>query len=142
MPRPDLPENHRRAVGIALARLDELLCAIESWADGRQARGVLYSEINDLPRRRREAFRKRAAEVRTLITEARGRLSLEATEIRASGDIWSRCSAMRDTLSELGAKHMKGYGELPPSLASYMNDLSARLVEAIDQLSQEGGSDG
>jgi len=136
----DVNENQRRAIGIALAGLDEVLCAIEAWADGREARGVLYTETNDLPNSQREALRKRVGEARRLLVEARDRLGLKPTEVRASGDVWSRCCAIRDTLSELDAKHMKGYGGLPTELARYMNGLASRLVDAIDRLAEGAGS--
>ena len=133
-------ENQRRAIGIALAGLDEVLCEIESWMDGREARGVLYVETNDIPSHRRGSFRRRVDEARKLLVEARDRLGLKTTEVRASSRVWSCCCGLRDTLSELGAKHMKGYGELPPEPARYMNDLSARLVSAVDRLAEEAKS--
>lgn len=126
-------ENHRRAVGIALAGLDEVLCAIESWVDGRDARGVLYFERNDLTPRRREALHRCVTEARSLLVEARDHLGLEAREVRASTAIWSRCCALRDTLSELDAKHMKGYGELAAECAQYLDRLSRRLVAVADR---------
>lgn len=135
-----ISENHRRAVGIALAGMDEVLCAIEAWANGREAQGVLYSEKNDLPAHRRESLRTRVREAREVLAEARDRLGLRANEARASADVWSQCCALRDTLSELGAQHMKGYGNLPPELARYMDGLSARLVSAIDRLAEEAKS--
>jgi len=141
MAEADLSENHRRSIGVALAGLDELLCTIESWADGREARGVLYLETNDLTRRRREALRGHAREVRTLLLEARDRLGLKTTEVRASGDVWSRCCAIRDMLGELGEKHLKGYGEMPGQLAKYMDHLSATLVDAIDRMSKAAKRD-
>jgi hypothetical protein len=126
-------------VEISLAVLDEALCVMESWADGRECRGVLFLETNDLSPVRREMLRRRVAEVRELLAEARDRLGLKASEAQASGDIWSRCCGIRDTLSELGARHMKAYGELTPGLAQYMNGLSARLTAAIDRLAGEAG---
>lgn len=133
-------ENQKLAIGIALAGLDKVLCSIESWADGREARSALYFETNDLPPSRREALRQRAHEARKLLLDARDRLGLKATEVRASCDVWSRCCGFRDTLTELDAKHLQGYGELPPESAEYMNDLAARLVSAIDRLAEEAKS--
>jgi len=130
-------ENHRRAISVSLALLDEVLCSIESWADGCEARGVLYTQTNDLLPGQRQALRKRVREVRELLAETCERLGLRPTEVRASRDIWSRCSVLRDTLSELDAKHMKGYGPLSPALSRYMDDLSARLVAEIDRLLEE-----
>ena len=44
----DLGETHRRSVGTTLALLDELLCCTEEWAEGRERRGALYLERNNL----------------------------------------------------------------------------------------------
>jgi len=134
-------DNHRRAIGVALAGMDQVLCAIEAWANARESRGVLYTETNDLPPSRRETLHRCVEETRKLLVEARDRLGLESTEVRASADVWSRCCAIRDTLSELDAHHMKGYGELPQGLSRYMDELSARLVIAIDWLAEEARGD-
>ena len=131
-----LTDNQRRAARIALANLDRELCVIESWADGREDDGVLYRERNDLTRRRIAALRKRIAEARELLVEARDRFGLRVTEARASGDAWGRCCALRDTLSELDAKHMKGYGELSTQGAEYLDGLSSRLVAAVDRMAR------
>lgn len=132
-----ISENHRRAAGVALAGLDEVLCEIEAWAAGREAHGVLYVEKNDLPPHRRAALRRCVDATRQLLVEARDRLGLETAHVRASRSVWSRCCGIRDTLSELDAKHMKGYGQLAPELAEYLDGLSARLVSAVDRLAEE-----
>ncbi|MCX7803943.1 MAG: hypothetical protein N3A38_02020 [Planctomycetota bacterium] len=130
-------ENHRRAVGAALAAFDEILCDIEARAEARERTGTLYIEENDIPPGRKEPLRKRVGDIRRALAEARDRLRLTPTRTRASNVMWSRCCAIRDVLSELSARHMKGYGDLSPGASRYLDDLSARLVEALDELSGE-----
>lgn len=130
-------ENHRRAVGAALAAFDEILCDIEVQAEKRDKTGTLYIEDNDIPPERREPLLKRVEDIRRILAEARDRLCLAPTRTRTSNVMWSRCCAIRDVLSELSAKHMKGYGDLAPGAMRYLDELSARLVEALDGLSEE-----
>jgi hypothetical protein len=133
----ELSEHHRRAVGVGLSCVDGMLCGIEAWLGGRAAHGVLYWERNDLPAQRHGPMRQRVAEVRELLAEARDRLGLEGIEVLASADTWSRLCVHRDTVCEMDAKHLRGYGELPPAVGRYMDGLSCRLLRAIDLLIQE-----
>lgn len=131
-----LNESQSRALGVALAGLDEILCETESWIEGRQARGILYVETNDLSPHRQDALRARVEAARRILLEARDRFGLQPTRVRASSRVWSLCCAIRDTLGELGARHMKGYGALPLDLGRFLDNLSARLVEAVDRLAE------
>ena len=135
-------ENQRRAIGIALTGLDEVLCGVEAWALGHEADGVLHKETNDLSTRQKQALEQGVVAIRQIIKTASADLGLRKTRVRASAAIWGRCCALRDTLSELGAKHLKGYGEMSPELRRYMDDLSARLLNAVDRLVEETGRQG
>jgi len=50
----DISPNHRKGISVALTSLDEMLCAVEAWARGREAQGVLYRAQNTLSPGRRE----------------------------------------------------------------------------------------
>lgn len=135
--RLTLDENHRRVISVGLSCVDEMLCVIEAWMGGRAAQGVLYCERNDLPAQRHGPMRQRVAETRELLAEARDRLGLKANEVVASADTWSRICVHRDTVCELDAKHLRGYGELPAEVGGYMDGLSCRLLNALDRLADE-----
>jgi len=126
--------NHRRALGVALCRVDEFLCLVEEWVHGRAWSGELYRETNTLSADQGESLLRLSGEVRREIREARERLGLEPSSVDAAADIWARCAALRETVSGIDTAHMAAYGPLSPEDASYLDALSGRLVHALDAL--------
>jgi hypothetical protein len=141
MQKHAINENHKRAIGVALAALDEALCMVEAWAGGREAVGVLYSETNDLPPHRRAALRKHVEDTRRLLVEAREHLGLPMSHVRASNDIWGRCCVLRDMLAELDSARLKGYGKLSAGAGEYVDGLSERLLAAVNRIADAARSE-
>lgn len=125
-------ENHKRSIGIALVELDKVLCAIESWTGGRESRGVIYIEANDLTQEKKELLRRLVSNARKLLAGICDELDLIPVTVSASHDIWIKCWGTRDMLAELDSRHMKRYGELPPSSVEYLNSISRSLEATVD----------
>jgi hypothetical protein len=130
----ELPENHRRGITATLALFDELLCAIEEWARGREVRAALYTEQNRLTGEQRSRLLKQAARLRQLLKGARRDLGLEPYVRDAASDIWSRCAALREHLIEIEGRRLHRYGDVPPKLSEYMDALSGALLKGLDEL--------
>jgi len=133
-PGPSPAGNHRRAISTTLALFDALLGRLAEWADGREQRGVLYEEVNDLGPDRRRVLRRQVARLRRRLEAARRDLGLAVIHEPASLDIWGRCAAFRENLVELEARRLRRYGEVPPDLADYMDALSGDLTAGLDRL--------
>jgi len=63
-PESELSKSARRAVETTLQLLDEGLCRVEQWAEGRQRSSVLYTETNRLSPAQRNALLREVAAMR------------------------------------------------------------------------------
>ena len=134
----DVPENHRRGITTTLVMFDELLCAIEEWAKGREVRAALYAEQNSLSKEQRSRLLKQAARLRQVLDAARRDLGLEPYVRDAASDIWSRCAALREHLMEIEGRRLRRYGDVPSDLSEYMDALSNALLKGLDGLLADG----
>lgn len=133
-PSLNLSESHRRGIAATLGLLDEMLCLIDDWAAGRERRGVLYQERNNLSPAQRETLLERTASLRKRLDTARRELALPVRSCDALTDIWSRCGAARETIMELEGRHLRRYGRLTPEQERYMDALSSEVLEGVDGL--------
>lgn len=114
-----LSSKYRRTIGTTLTHLDQMVCEFEEWATGRQRRSVLYSELNELSDLQREALFAQVAEIRDVLGELRMAFDLQPHIESVAQSIWSGCSSLWATLSEIDSKRLKGYGEASPGFADY-----------------------
>ena len=129
-----LAENHRHGIGTTLALLDEVLCLVEDWAGGRERKGVLYEERNNLSQPQRRALSRETARIRKRLETARCDLKLTTASRDAVSDIWSRCASLRENVMELEGRQLRRYGAPGPELEAYMDSLSHDLLAALDRL--------
>ena len=131
-----LSENHRRGVATTLGLLDELLCRVEEWADGRELHGALYHERNNLNAAQRKELLKRVAHLRSSLQDAQRDVGLAGVTQDAASDIWSRCASFRENLMELAGAQLRRYGDLSPDAQAFMDRLSHHLLTGLDNLLQ------
>jgi hypothetical protein len=136
-----IDERHRSPISTTLAILDEMLCVFQRWAQGHEERGVLFWESNRLTDRQRAAVR---ASIRVLRKDLRLLLTDLGLEVKVSdvhSAIWSQSLAFWEAIIELEPKHMRRYGELPESLAGYLDkrigELAAHIRGLTDCLGKE-----
>jgi hypothetical protein len=134
-PPSRIGKNHRRGVSTTLALVDEALCEFEHWAEGREARSVLYREHNNLSPAQRKSLLAEVSKMRAVIGELRDALGLEAAGQEAAQSIWGRCSALREHLVELTGRHLRRYGKPAPGLADYLDPRVDELLRRLDRVS-------
>jgi hypothetical protein len=130
----DVPDNHRRGIRATLVIFDELLCSVEEWAAGREAKSVLHIERNRLTQEQRSRLLQQVAALRLVLDAARRELGLKPDVCNATSDIWCRCVAIREALMELEPRHLARYGDVPSDLAQYMNAVTRKLLDGLDGL--------
>jgi hypothetical protein len=131
-----LGANHQLGVSATLALMDEMLCRIEEWAGGRERKGVLYQERNNLRPAQRRALAQECARLRMRLESSRRELGLTVTCEEAATDVWSRCAALRETIMQLEGRHLRRYGAVAPEVEAYMDALSRDLLAGLDRLLQ------
>jgi len=126
--------NHRRGIGTTLRLLDEMLCRFSEWANGREARSVLYREHNSLSAGQRARILAAVERLRGLLTEFHHDLGLQPTVQTAEADIWGGCSGFWENLVELESSHLRRYGSVPTELAVYMDTHVPALIEGLETI--------
>jgi len=127
----DISEPHKRGISITLALLDETLCEVEQWANGREIRSVFYEEHNTLSTRQRQGILSEIARMRSLLHELKDDLALEPTVEDAGAAIRGKCSGLWEHIVELKAKHLRRYGEVPADLGKYLDPRAEQLIQGI-----------
>jgi hypothetical protein len=134
VPSADLGENHRRGISTTLIFLDEALCEFEQWANGREARSVLYREVNAVSPAQRDELRAAIRDLRATLRRLKRELHLEGMVVSGVQSIWAKCSSLREHLVELEGKHLRRYGAVTPALASYLDGAVQELLERMDRI--------
>ncbi len=126
-----LSKSHKRGVSTTLQILDEALCEMEQWANGRQIESVLYRERNDLTGRQRAALLREIAGMRDVLKELAEELAIEPAVQDARSAIRGKCSLLWEHIIELKAKHLRRYGEVPAEAAEHLDPKADLLIEGL-----------
>ncbi len=132
-----ISDNHRRAIGSTLRALDELLFLFERWMRDPPAQGPLYREKDTLTEGQKSEVRAEIKALRSLIAEMRDVLGLEPRTEDLSGAIWSRSVAWWEALVELESRHLRRYGDMPESLADYIDPRARRMLEHLQSIAEK-----
>jgi len=124
-------ENHRRGITVTLTILDEALCEVEQWANGRELHSVFYNERNRLQAWQRQEILSEIAQMRIQLQELKETLHLEPRVEDAGTAIRGRCSGLWEHIVELKAKHLRRYGDVPSELGDYIDPKAEQLIQRI-----------
>jgi GTP-binding protein EngB required for normal cell division len=144
---PGLNESQARRLRVTCQYIDKLLGDIESVLNATASKAAFprySSDISPAQRRTIEDYigRVRAQLVRVL--EGQG-IPREKPQIPASRSVHVMLGAVDIAVEELKPKYMRGYGEVPESVATELNGIAGELsglVSRLDRyLSQGAGQD-
>jgi hypothetical protein len=132
--RVDVPANHQRSISARLSLLDRCMCDVERWASLGELSSVLYQEHNTLtPEQGREILAQVSA-VRAILAQLRQDLELQPKVGLVVRSIQAGCTTSCLSLAELDPKRLRRFGEVPPSLAGYLEPRLAELAERLRQI--------
>jgi GTP-binding protein EngB required for normal cell division len=144
---PSLNESQARRLRVTCQYIDKLLSDVESVLNATASKAAFprySSDISPAQRRTIEDYigRVRAQLVRVL--EGQG-IPKEKPQIPASRSVHVMLGAVDIAVEELKPKYMRGYGEVPDSVATELNGIVGELsglVSRLDRyLSQAAGQD-
>ena len=124
-------EPQKRGITITLTILDETLCEVEQWANGRAVQSVFYRERNALSSRQRKEILSEIAQMRSVLQELQETLGLEPTVEDVGSAIRGKCAGLWEYIVELKAKYLARYGEVPAGLGEYLDPQAERLIQGI-----------
>jgi hypothetical protein len=131
---PDLSPSYRRSITTTLSFLDETICDFEELAKGRETHSVLYTECNGLSPEQCQVLLSEVAEIRSILAEVKEALGLKANVRSTARFIWSQCSALWASLSEVDSERLKGYGEAPHGFARYWDPKLLELEQHLNRI--------
>lgn len=131
----EINEYQHRGLSVGLARLDEILCEIAQWAEGREIRSVLYHEFNPLESSERSQLLSRIDHIKAIIREVSLTLELTPHIIEVNRRIQSHCSILWEGICELESRRLRRYGEVSSGLALYLDPQIEELIQQVNQLS-------
>jgi hypothetical protein len=129
-----LSDNHRRGIGTALFVVDRMLCQVEEYARGREARSIFYVEHNALSSDQREGLLAQITQMRGLLQEIKDDLGLEMEPEDVGRKIWGESSTLWEVLVETKSRFLKRYGRPPDELGAYLDPRIDTLVEHLRTL--------
>lgn len=124
-------ESQKRGISVTLSILDETLCEVEQWANGREIQSVFYRERNVLSRLQKQEILDEIVEMRCLLEELRENLELEPAVQDVGAAIQGKCAGLWEYIVELKAKHLTRYGDVPAGLGDYLDPRAERLIQGI-----------
>lgn len=135
--------THARALSAHFKTVEEYLRVVESWLDGYE--GVFYGSRAELSAPQRARIRTLITEIITGLQRTKSDLALEPLEGSSLGIIRAYLSELWVSLVETRGRYLRGYGEVPPELAAYLDrrvdELESRVNE-IRRLTEEAAAAG
>lgn len=132
--RIPISDNHRRAIGVTVALLDQMLCEFEDWLARPGIRSVGYEREKDVPAAVRRALEEEFAAVRKILEQMKRTLGLQPRKERVATMIWSRSASFWETLIETDSQHLRAYGPVPTKLAQYLDPRIQELCEHVRRI--------
>jgi len=132
----EINKYQHRGLSVGMGLLDEALCEITQWAEGREFHSLVYREINDLDSDERSRILSLIAEIREVVSNLRDALQLTPHVIDARLRIQSHCSILWEQMCELESRHLRRYGEVSPGMADCLDPQIQRIIEHVNRLSR------
>ena len=127
-------ENHRRVISTTLRIVDRAVCDFDELARGRRREGVMFHEKNDLSSAQRSELAASVSRLHQMMHDMARRLDLEPEVVSAGTEIRAECAGLWEVLIETSSRYLRGYGQVPPALARYVNDQIDSLVAELREI--------
>ena len=131
---PEMTDQHRRGISVTLVMLDQNLCRIARWAEGREAQSVMFEERNELRPDQRIQLLEQVTELRAKIAQIKECCGLKEEAASVVNSIFTICFGLRDDLVDLEPAFMRRYGELSAELADFLDGASKEILQRMDSL--------
>lgn len=133
-PGPIVPisTTHARALSAHFKTVEEYLRVVESWLDGYE--GVFYGSRAELSADQRLRIRMLIAEILDGLRRVKLELALEPLEGSSLGIIRAYLSELWVSLVETRGRYLRGYGEVPPGLARYLDQRVDEIESRVNEI--------
>lgn len=126
--------NHKRTISISLHLVDQRLCEWEQRLEGPIEKGAMYQLQDDLNPPLKKELRRRIAETRARLDSLRKKLGLEPATPSLARMIVGQATILWEMLAELNSHGLRGYGNVPASLAKIIDPAGEALVDELSAI--------
>lgn len=127
-----LTPAHSRALTSHFKTVEEYLRVVASWMDGFD--GIFYGAPAELSEQQRVRARALIGEVLRSLERIRHELGLEQQQMSSVGVMRAYLSELWVSLVETRSRYLRGYGEVPPELADYLDHRVGELESRVNEL--------
>ena len=112
--------------------MEEYLRVVASWINGFE--GIFYGAPAELREEQRVRARALIGEVLGGLERVRGELGLERQEMSSIGVMRAYLSELWVSLVETRGRYLRGYGDVPPQLAEYLDRRVGELEGRVNEI--------
>jgi hypothetical protein len=133
-PAIKLNANQRRHFEVLLSRLEESLTKIERLLDDQQISKSLTSVADDVPAEFRSAARAEVPRIRSEVNALVAALELQPRTVSLRRIIGATLTTEAVRIEDSFSTHLRGYGQLDPSVAEHVDPALERLAGDLQRL--------
>jgi hypothetical protein len=134
LPTIKLNANQRRHFEVLLARLEDSLTKIERLLDDAQVSQSLTTVDDDVPPDFRSGARAELPRIRSQVDALVAALALQPRTVSLRRLIGATLTTETVRIEDSFSTHLRGYGQLDPSVAEHVDPALDRLVGALQRL--------
>ena len=127
-------EAQLRAIGVRLTLLDEAICQIEQFVQGRQIKSVFVGETNTLTPSQRIALGVEISAIRDMLRQLRADLHFIVSPRDAADIVQGECNGQWEPLSELNGRYLRAYGAVAEGLAEYLDPKADEVLRRLQRM--------
>lgn len=133
-------DNHKRRIETTFSMLDEFLCSLQRWADGKAITSLLFQENNNLAPEQRQQLQNEIIALEKLVKEVKDDLDLTTRTLDVGRVLQGSGAIFTAYIDELDAQRLSDYGPPSPELIAYLEPKLKELDKNLDVISKIGAA--
>jgi len=127
-------EAQMRAIGVRLTLLDEAICQIEQFVQGRQIKSVLVAETNRLTPSQRKALAIEIGAIRDMLRQLRADLHFVVSPRDAADIVRGECNGLWEPITEMNSRYLRAYGDVAEGIAACLDPKADEILQRLHRM--------
>src|SRR5271170_5201941 len=138
MAEESLNSNHARRLSVTCRHIDKQLADMENALSVASSKNAFPEYLSDITPAQRRVIEDYIARVRAQLARVLDGQGIERPEpsIPVSRSLHTALTFIAIAAEELQPKYMRGYGEIPPSVAVDLSGIAGELLSLVSELDQ------
>ena len=127
-------EAQLRAIGVRLTLLDETICQIEQFVQGRHIKSVFITETNTLTPSQRNALAVEISAIRDMLRQLRADLHFVVSPRDAADIVRGECNGQWEPITEMNSRYLRSYGAVAEGLAECLDPKADEILQRLHRM--------